>query len=200
MTWFLPLFALVSSAGQVPAAAPPRQLASAQHLLAALPPLEGARLSNYQGQLFNATQLRLQIANPRRYVDIDRILLKHNMCFREVARSTVPERFAAVLEMLSAAERQEVLDHLALPGADRWFLFAEGSLPRLELPFPWVAPLEADLPGVRRFYNLVGSRMRLRDRTDIAITSVPCHRQIKQELDEAGLTMPSATPQPSLGR
>jgi hypothetical protein len=189
-----PGFAMLAWAVASAPAAAPAPAPTPEQVLAALPPFDASRLSHYQSQLFNATQFRLQLANPNRFLDIDQVVFKYNMCFREVALQTVPRRFVAMLSILTPGERQEVLDHLALPGAGRKFLYEEGISGRLELPYAWFAALDQTTPGVKRFYWLLQSRMRTSDRTNIGITDIACHREMKAELDRMGLVMPPATP------
>jgi hypothetical protein len=129
-------------------------------VVAALPPLDGMRLTAFQAAIFTRTQQKLIALNPGRIMLIEELLATHGMCFRRVATASVTERYFDVVAQLSGQERTEVLIHLKRPTAAKLLAFYEGTSPRLELSAEDVSQLRAEGRAVGRFHELVRTRLR----------------------------------------
>jgi hypothetical protein len=134
--------------------------AAPDDLAAALPPLEGLRLTRFQVSIFGITQRHLIALNRGRVSDVEALLTTHNMCFRAIAARAVQRRYAGIADHLSAEERGQVIAHLRAPVAAKLLAFEEGSEARLVLTPAELPVTMGDAPGVSRFYRLVRNRLR----------------------------------------
>ncbi|MEN2785746.1 hypothetical protein ACFOKI_10935 [Sphingomonas qilianensis] len=129
-------------------------------LVAALPPLEGMRLTRFQAGILGITQRHLIALNRGQVPDVEALLTTHHMCFRTIAARAVQRRYAGIADQLSAEERGQVIAHLRVPAAAKLLAFEEGSEARLVLTPAELPVAMGDAPGVSRFYRLVRNRLR----------------------------------------
>lgn len=178
----LVLLSVFSGGGPADADAP---FPSSSTVYAALPSLDGARLTAFQAGIFTRTQRELIERNPRRISTVEGLLTKFNLCFRQVAKASVEARYWEVVEQLSAEERQAVLAHLRGSIAAKLLAFHEGTYPRLELASDELVQLKANGPAIDRFHELV--RFKLRG-IRLSQPGPACQNEMAQEFTANGLS------------
>ncbi len=134
--------------------------ATPEALVAALPPLEGVRLTRFQARILGITQRHLIALNRGRVTDVEALLATHHMCFRTIAARAVQRRYAGIADQLSAEERGQVIAHLRAPAAAKLLAVEEGAETRLVLTPAELPVVMGDAPGVSRFYRLVRNQLR----------------------------------------